>query len=173
MAAAAVAAGADGLIVEVHPDPETALSDGYQSLNFQQFEQLMTLCRQGGRGRGQEDRPERIGHVEHVSNVLDTMAVEHVSNVPDTLETCPTAIARQSFPPHPGPPSWNRDMHHRHKAFALRWNDRATEPVHFSATTAGKWLAGGRSGILHGRDRGSLDRTCLDRPLQGDPPCAC
>ena len=45
MAAAAVAAGADGLIVEVHPDPETAQSDGYQSLNFQQFEELMQLCR--------------------------------------------------------------------------------------------------------------------------------
>jgi len=45
MAAAAVAAGADGLIVEVHPDPETALSDGYQSLNFAQFEEMMTLCR--------------------------------------------------------------------------------------------------------------------------------
>ena len=44
MAAAAVAAGADGLIVEVHPDPETALSDGYQSLTFAQFEEMMTLC---------------------------------------------------------------------------------------------------------------------------------
>ncbi len=45
MAAAAVASGADGLIVEVHPDPEHALSDGYQSLNFTQFEEMMTLCR--------------------------------------------------------------------------------------------------------------------------------
>ena len=45
MAAAAVAAGADGLIIEVHPDPESALSDGYQSLTFEEFEQLMTLCR--------------------------------------------------------------------------------------------------------------------------------
>ncbi len=45
MAAAAVAAGADGLMIEVHPDPETALSDGYQSLNFKQFEELMQLCR--------------------------------------------------------------------------------------------------------------------------------
>jgi 3-deoxy-7-phosphoheptulonate synthase len=45
MAAAAVAAGADGLTVEVHPNPETALSDGYQSLNFEQFEELMALCR--------------------------------------------------------------------------------------------------------------------------------
>lgn len=45
MAAAAIAAGADGLMIEVHPDPETALSDGYQSLTFKQFEELMTLCR--------------------------------------------------------------------------------------------------------------------------------
>lgn len=45
MAVAAVAAGADGLIVEVHPDPENALSDGYQSLNFQQFEEMMERCR--------------------------------------------------------------------------------------------------------------------------------
>lgn len=45
VAAASVAAGADGLIVEVHPDPERALSDGYQSLNFAQFEKLMQKCR--------------------------------------------------------------------------------------------------------------------------------
>ena len=45
MAAAAVAAGADGLIIEVHPDPEDALSDGYQSLTFKQFEETMELCR--------------------------------------------------------------------------------------------------------------------------------
>jgi len=45
MAAAAIAAGADGLIVEVHPLPETAKSDGYQSLTFEQFEELMKLCR--------------------------------------------------------------------------------------------------------------------------------
>jgi 3-deoxy-7-phosphoheptulonate synthase len=45
MAAAAIAAGADGLIVEVHPDPESALSDGYQSLTFEQFDAMMQLCR--------------------------------------------------------------------------------------------------------------------------------
>ena len=39
---AAIAAGADGLIVEVHPDPESALSDGDQSLTFSAFEELMT-----------------------------------------------------------------------------------------------------------------------------------
>lgn len=41
VALSAVAAGADGLIVEVHPDPDKALSDGQQTLNFQQFNQLM------------------------------------------------------------------------------------------------------------------------------------
>jgi len=45
MAAAAVAAGADGLILEVHPSPETALSDGYQSLDFAQFAATMEKCR--------------------------------------------------------------------------------------------------------------------------------
>jgi len=37
----AVAAGADGLIVEVHPCPEKALSDGKQSLNLSEFDELM------------------------------------------------------------------------------------------------------------------------------------
>jgi 3-deoxy-7-phosphoheptulonate synthase len=41
MARAAVAAGADGLMVEVHPDPDRALSDGAQSLHPGQFEELM------------------------------------------------------------------------------------------------------------------------------------
>jgi len=41
LARAAVAVGADGLIVEVHPEPEAALSDGYQSLDPAQFEALM------------------------------------------------------------------------------------------------------------------------------------
>ncbi len=45
MARAAVAAGADGLIVEVHPDPDHALSDGAQSLRPEQFEELMGQLR--------------------------------------------------------------------------------------------------------------------------------
>ena len=45
MARAAVAAGADGLIVEVHPDPERAMSDGAQSLYPDQFAQLMEEAR--------------------------------------------------------------------------------------------------------------------------------
>jgi len=39
---AALAVGADGLIIEVHPDPETAKSDGGQSLTFAEFTQVMT-----------------------------------------------------------------------------------------------------------------------------------
>jgi 3-deoxy-7-phosphoheptulonate synthase len=41
MARAAVAAGADGLLVEVHPNPERAMSDGAQSLYPEQFEKMM------------------------------------------------------------------------------------------------------------------------------------
>ena len=41
IAMAAVAAGADGLIIEVHPSPDTALKDGAQSLNFDNFQRLM------------------------------------------------------------------------------------------------------------------------------------
>jgi 3-deoxy-7-phosphoheptulonate synthase len=45
MARAAVAAGADGLIIEVHNDPDHALSDGAQSLDPTQFAQLMNELR--------------------------------------------------------------------------------------------------------------------------------
>jgi 3-deoxy-7-phosphoheptulonate synthase len=42
MALAAVAAGADGIMVEVHPNPDMALKDGAQSLTFANFNQLMS-----------------------------------------------------------------------------------------------------------------------------------
>ena len=42
VALAAVAAGADGLLIEVHPSPDHALSDGFQSLTFDNFAALMT-----------------------------------------------------------------------------------------------------------------------------------
>ncbi len=41
MAMASLAAGADGLLLEVHPEPEKALSDGAQSLNFDEFDRLL------------------------------------------------------------------------------------------------------------------------------------
>src|SRR5437016_5509915 len=45
MARAAVAAGADGLMIEVHPDPEKALSDGFQALTPPAFRQMLAECR--------------------------------------------------------------------------------------------------------------------------------
>jgi 3-deoxy-7-phosphoheptulonate synthase len=45
LARAAVAAGADGLLVEVHPDPDHALSDGAQTLTPRQFAELMHQVR--------------------------------------------------------------------------------------------------------------------------------
>jgi 3-deoxy-7-phosphoheptulonate synthase len=45
MAAASVAAGCDGLIIEVHPDPSHAMSDGAQTLTPAAFEATMATCR--------------------------------------------------------------------------------------------------------------------------------
>jgi 3-deoxy-7-phosphoheptulonate synthase len=54
LAFAAVAAGADGLIVEVHPDPERALSDGEQSLRPEAFIDLMRRLAPFARAAGRE-----------------------------------------------------------------------------------------------------------------------
>src|SRR5207245_1131216 len=54
MARAAIAAGADGLIVEVHPDPEKALSDGFQALTPAAFRQMMADCRRVAQALGRE-----------------------------------------------------------------------------------------------------------------------
>jgi 3-deoxy-7-phosphoheptulonate synthase len=45
MALASVAAGASGLMIEVHPTPDRALSDGYQSLYPEQFADCIRECR--------------------------------------------------------------------------------------------------------------------------------
>jgi 3-deoxy-7-phosphoheptulonate synthase len=45
MALAALAAGASGLLIEVHPDPDRALSDGAQSLDFASFDRLLDKLR--------------------------------------------------------------------------------------------------------------------------------
>ena len=45
MALAGLAAGADGLMVEVHPDPSTAMSDGAQTLDFNEFDRLLESLR--------------------------------------------------------------------------------------------------------------------------------
>jgi 3-deoxy-7-phosphoheptulonate synthase len=54
MAAASVAAGADGLIVEVHPDPKSASSDGGQTLDVPAFERMMEICRRIAAAIGRE-----------------------------------------------------------------------------------------------------------------------
>ncbi|RMG71845.1 MAG: 3-deoxy-7-phosphoheptulonate synthase [Nitrospirae bacterium] len=54
MARAAVAAGADGLMIEVHTNPEEALSDGEQSLKPDLFRQLMDECRKVAQAVGRE-----------------------------------------------------------------------------------------------------------------------
>ena len=45
MCHAAIMAGTDGLMVETHPNPDKALSDGAQTLNFEQFEDLMVTLK--------------------------------------------------------------------------------------------------------------------------------
>jgi 3-deoxy-7-phosphoheptulonate synthase len=45
MCKAAIAAGADALIVEVHDDPEHAVSDGSQTITPAAFGQMMSMCR--------------------------------------------------------------------------------------------------------------------------------
>jgi len=52
LAMAAVAAGADGIIVEVHPSPDLALKDGAQSLTFENFRLLMDQVRTVGAAVG-------------------------------------------------------------------------------------------------------------------------
>jgi len=60
MARAAVAAGADGLIIEVHHEPETALSDGYQAVLPEMFRDLMTDLARLAPVVGRELQPGRV-----------------------------------------------------------------------------------------------------------------
>lgn len=57
---AAIAAGADGLVVEVHPSPETALSDGDQSLTLPAFDRLMRDIRPFAHAAGRTLRESRL-----------------------------------------------------------------------------------------------------------------
>ncbi len=54
LSVASVAVGAHGLMIEVHPNPEEAFSDGYESLKFDNFENLMKNVKQAARvfGKG-------------------------------------------------------------------------------------------------------------------------
>ena len=48
VAKGAMSAGADGLLIEVHDNPEMALTDSAQSITFDQFEELMTWLKSSG-----------------------------------------------------------------------------------------------------------------------------
>jgi len=61
MARAALAVGADGLIVEVHPDPDSALSDGRQSLTVEGFGSMMDELRLVAGALGRKLAGESIG----------------------------------------------------------------------------------------------------------------
>ena len=54
MSLAAVAAGADGLLIEIHPNPNTALCDGPQALNFETFSSLVTRIRKVAQAIGRD-----------------------------------------------------------------------------------------------------------------------
>ena len=58
MARAAVAAGCDGLLIEVHPNPDKAISDGAQSLFPEQFDKLMDQLRNIAPAVGRSIRSE-------------------------------------------------------------------------------------------------------------------
>ncbi len=63
MASAAVAAGADGLMIEVHPRPDRALSDGAQSLYPAQFDELMKQLHAVALAVGRQITPVGAGNV--------------------------------------------------------------------------------------------------------------
>ena len=54
MSLAAVAAGADGLIIEVHDHPDQAWSDGAQSLKPEKFQELIRKCKKVAAAVGRE-----------------------------------------------------------------------------------------------------------------------
>jgi len=68
MAKAAIAAGADGLIIEVHPDPKSSLSDGAQSLQIDTFAQLMKELRPIIQAIGREFGSSLENELERIKN---------------------------------------------------------------------------------------------------------
>lgn len=78
MAAAATAAGADGLLIEVHPDPQRALCDGRQSLTFEEFEHTVGACKK---------IREIINATDLISKYDTGIEQERVIPVPHRLES--------------------------------------------------------------------------------------
>jgi 3-deoxy-7-phosphoheptulonate synthase len=74
MARAAVAAGADGLMVEVHPTPDQALSDGAQSLYPEQFGEMMEQIQVIARAIGRELTPSLASARPQPHEVIEQIA---------------------------------------------------------------------------------------------------
>lgn len=68
MAKAAIAVGADGLLIEVHPDPKSSLSDGAQTLRLDTFTQLMKEIRPIIQAVGREFSIPAEGELERIKN---------------------------------------------------------------------------------------------------------
>ena len=107
MALAAVAAGADGILVEVHPDPEAALSDGPQSLFPSQFEKLMRDIERLAPVLGKEvtrlprsDRPRQsaaAGHADAVTVAFQGERGAHSENAIRRYFSHPQPVPGREF----------------------------------------------------------------------------
>ncbi|MGA3080658.1 MAG: 3-deoxy-7-phosphoheptulonate synthase [Terracidiphilus sp.] len=73
LARTAVAAGADGIIVEVHPNPDKAWSDGAQSLDFAGFDEMMDDLEPWLALRGREHSRRRLGVARRESSGVRVM----------------------------------------------------------------------------------------------------
>lgn len=79
MARAALAAGADGLLVEMHPNPDRALSDGAQSLHPEQFAALVEELRAVAVAIGRRVTPAVDGKYKQPERVLSSGTAERVA----------------------------------------------------------------------------------------------
>jgi 3-deoxy-7-phosphoheptulonate synthase len=77
MARAAIAAGADGVIVEMHPNPDRALSDGAQSLHPDQFRSLVLELRKVAEAIGRRVTPTREGQGDHEPDRILSSGTAH------------------------------------------------------------------------------------------------
>jgi 3-deoxy-7-phosphoheptulonate synthase len=98
---AAIAAGADGLTVEVHPRPDEALSDGPQSLYPEQFEKLMrdieALAPVVGKELLRTPRVQNIELTDYAASVHETISSELFSSLPAAFAGESGAYAEQAL----------------------------------------------------------------------------
>jgi 3-deoxy-7-phosphoheptulonate synthase len=98
---AAIAAGADGLTVEVHPRPDEALSDGPQSLYPEQFEKLMrdieALAPVVGKELLRTPRVQSIETADYAASVHESISSELFSSLPAAFAGESGAYAEQAL----------------------------------------------------------------------------